>query len=73
MIVVAGYSDLSAFIARYDVDGNLDVTFGDSGTGYNINPEGSLEALCGNCTVCPAGPTGATGIASLGSYAYFYN
>lgn len=73
MIVVAGYSDLSAFIARYDVDGNLDVTFGDSGTGYNINPEGSLEALCGNCTVCPAGPTGPTGIASLGSYAYFYN
>lgn len=73
MIVVAGYSDLSAFIARYDVDGNLDATFGDSGTGYNINPQGSLEALCGNCTVCPAGPTGATGIANLGSYAYFYN
>lgn len=73
MIVVAGYSDLSAFIARYDVDGNLDITFGGSGTGYIVEPQGSLEALCGNCTVCPAGPTGATGIANLGSYAYFYN
>ncbi|GMU19646.1 MAG: hypothetical protein AMXMBFR12_08380 [Candidatus Babeliales bacterium] len=76
MIVIAGISDLSAFVARYDVDGNLDATFGDSGTGYNINPQGSLEATCGNCTVCPVGPTGATGatgIASLGSYAYFYN
>ena len=73
MIVITGISDLSAFIARYDVDGNLDVTFGGSGTGYNINPEGSLEALCGTCTVCATGPQGPTGIASLGSYAYFYN
>jgi uncharacterized delta-60 repeat protein len=82
MILIAGYSDLSAFIARYDVDGNLDTTFGGLGTGYNLSLQGSLEATCGNCTVCPVGPTGATGSsgstgatgsASLNSYAYFYN
>lgn len=58
MIVVAGYSDLSALVLRYDVDGNLDVNFGGSGTGYNINPQGSLESTCGTCTVCPTGATG---------------
>lgn len=76
MIVVAGFTDISSLILRYDVDGNLDTTFGGSGLGYNINPEGSAEALCGTCTVCPTGATGATGAtgtASLASYAYFYN
>lgn len=76
MIVVAGFSDISSLILRYDVDGNLDTTFGGSGLGYNINPEGSAEALCGTCTVCPTGATGATGAtgtASLASYAFLYN
>ncbi len=62
MIVVAGYSDLSVVLARYDVDGNLDTTFGNLGTGWVIDPQGSAEATCGNCTVCP---TGATGIVNL--------
>lgn len=61
MIVVAGTTDLSAFIARYDVDGNLDVTFGGSGTGYNINPEGSNEATCGSSSTGATGATGQTG------------
>ncbi len=81
MIVVAGFTDISSLILRYDVDGNLDTTFGGAGLGYNINPQGSAEALCGTCTVCPTGatgvgavgPTGPTGTASLASYAYLYN
>jgi uncharacterized delta-60 repeat protein len=81
MILVAGFTDISSLILRYDVDGNLDTTFGGSGFGYNINPQGSAEALCGTCTVCPTGatgvgavgPTGPTGTASLASYAYLYN
>jgi uncharacterized delta-60 repeat protein len=73
MLLVAGYTDDSVFVARYDVDGNLDTTFGNLGSGWVIEPKGSPEALCGNCTVCPTGPQGPTGIASLGSYAYLYN
>lgn len=65
MIVVAGYSDLSVVLARYDVDGNLDTTFGDLGTGWIIDPKGSLESTCGNCTVCPTGPTGTIGLSSV--------
>lgn len=60
-IVVAGYSDISSFIARYNVDGTLDLDYGDSGAGYTIQPQGSLDALCGTCTTCPTGATGSTG------------
>ncbi len=59
MIVVAGKTDLSAVILRYDVEGTLDTDFGGSGNGYNINPQGSAESTCGTCTVCPTGATGA--------------
>lgn len=61
MLLVAGYSDLNVMVARYDGDGNLDTTFGDLGTGWILEPQGSADATCGNCTVCPTGPTGLVG------------
>ncbi len=65
MIVVAGYTDLSVVLARYDVDGNLDTTFGNLGTGWVIDPQGSAEATCGNCTVCPTGATGVVNVVGV--------
>lgn len=82
MIVIAGISDLSGFIARYDTVGDLDTTFGDLGTGWNIDLQGEPGAPCGVCTNCPTGTTGSTGqtgatgptgIATLGAYGAFYN